>query len=324
MASNTHLAIIVDAHASSSDRFQDGKERTVSSELLLLTIIPFICCTRRREPSLRALLQSSLQYWLLHFDRLCLISNVIKIVIALRLLNEFGWFELILWRTWTIGLQLTFFIPPAFSLERSISTIAHRSLSIFLLLGQNLSFRGTFVSYLVQASSGFAKVFNFSFVPLVCLFKLSISLSLVKHGSSEVIWNGLIELHFITRLHSLVQVVHEIPIITSWVLICKSSFFPFVDWCCCCTLFDYSGFFKLFCLWTLISITFLLKISQRATKISAFGFCLLFVLRWQLLMCGEAIFVSSISSTFDWRWLLKCWTVVTIIKNGAVLLSLPI
>lgn len=93
----------------------------------------------------------------------------------------------------------------------------------------------------------FSEIFDFLFVSLVCLFKASIGLNLilVKNWFSDVILNGLIELHFIARFHFLVEVVNKILISTSCVLIRKTSLFSFVYRRCSGTLFYNSRFLEL-------------------------------------------------------------------------------
>ena len=108
----------------------------------------------------------------------------------------------------------------------------------------------------------FSEIFDFLFVSLVGLFEIFIGLNLilVKNWFSNVILNGLIKLHFITRFHFLVQVVNKILISSFCVLICKTSLFSFVYRGSCGALFNNSRFLELLCVLILAKITISLKI----------------------------------------------------------------
>lgn len=117
----------------------------------------------------------------------------------------------------------------------------------------------------------FSEIFDFLFVSLVSLFEafIGLDLILVKNWFSNVILNGLIKLHFITRFHFLVQVVNEILISAFCVLVRKTFLFSFVYRGGCGTLFYNSRFLELLCVLIIAKITISLKILQRGSCISS-------------------------------------------------------
>jgi len=118
----------------------------------------------------------------------------------------------------------------------------------------------------------FSEIFNFLFVSLIGLFEtfIGLGLILVKNWFSNIILNGLIELHFIARFHFLVQIVNKILISAFCVLIDKTSLLSFVYRGGRGTLFYNSSFLELFCVLILAKITISLKILERRSCISSF------------------------------------------------------